>query len=80
MNKWGNIVNGIELVRKKTKRECFGITSPLLTTSSGSKMGKSEKGAIWLNKDLLSDHEFWQFWRNTEDDDVIKFLKLFTAS
>jgi len=77
-DQWGNIVNGIELVRKKTKRECFGITSPLLTTSSGSKMGKSEKGAIWLNKDLLSDHEFWQFWRNTEDDDVIKFLKLFT--
>ena len=77
-DQWGNIVNGIELVRKKTKRECFGITSPLLTTSSGSKMGKSEKGAIWLNKDLLSDHEFWQFWRNTEDDDVIRFLKLFT--
>ena len=77
-DQWGNIVNGIELVRKKTKRECFGITSPLLTTSSGSKMGKSEKGAIWLNKDLLSDHEFWQFWRNTEDDDVTKFLKLFT--
>ena len=77
-DQWGNIVNGIELVRKKIKSECFGITSPLLTTSSGSKMGKSEKGAIWLNKDLLSDHEFWQFWRNTEDDDVIKFLKLFT--
>ncbi len=77
-DQWGNIVNGIELVRKKTKKECFGITSPLLTTSSGSKMGKSEKGAIWLNKDLLSDHDFWQFWRNTEDNDVIKFLKLFT--
>ena len=77
-DQWGNIVNGIELVRKKTKKECFGITSPLLTTSSGNKMGKSEKGAIWLNKDLLSDHEFWQFWRNTEDNDVIKFLKLFT--
>jgi len=77
-DQWGNIVNGIELIRKKTKKECFGMTSPLLTTSSGSKMGKSEKGAIWLNKDLLSDHDFWQFWRNTEDDDVIKFLKLFT--
>ena len=77
-DQWGNIINGIELVRKKTKKECFGITSPLLTTSSGNKMGKSEKGAIWLNKDLLSDHEFWQFWRNTEDNDVIKFLKLFT--
>tara|TARA_B100000963_G_scaffold288531_1_gene257825 strand:- start:771 stop:2003 length:1233 start_codon:yes stop_codon:yes gene_type:complete len=77
-DQWGNIVNGIELIRKKTRKECFGITSPLLTTSSGSKMGKSEKGAIWLNKDLLSDHNFWQFWRNTEDDDVIRFLKLFT--
>ena len=77
-DQWGNIVNGIELIRKKTKRECFGITSPLLTTSSGSKMGKSENGAIWLNKDLLSNHDFWQFWRNTEDNDVIKFLKLFT--
>ena len=77
-DQWGNIVNGIELIRKKTKKECFGMTSPLLTTSSGSKMGKSEKGAIWLNNDLLSDHDFWQFWRNTEDDDVIKFLKLFT--
>ena len=77
-DQWGNIVNGIELIRKKTKKECFGMTSPLLTTSSGSKMGKSEKGAIWLNKDLISDHDFWQFWRNTEDEDVIKFLKLFT--
>ncbi len=77
-DQWGNIVNGIELIRKKTKKECFGITSPLLTTSSGSKMGKSEKGAIWLNQNLLSDYDFWQFWRNTEDDDVIKFLKLFT--
>ena len=77
-DQWGNIINGIELIRKKTKKECFGITSPLLTTSSGSKMGKSEKGAIWLNKDLLSDHDFWQFWRNTEDNDVTKFLKLFT--
>ena len=77
-DQWGNIVNGIELIRKKTKQECFGITSPLLTTSSGSKMGKSEKGAIWLNKKLLSDYDFWQFWRNTEDADVIKFLKLFT--
>ncbi len=77
-DQWGNIVNGIELVRKKTKKECFGITSPLLTTSSGNKMGKSENGAIWLNKDLLPDYDFWQFWRNTEDNDVTKFLKLFT--
>ncbi len=77
-DQWGNIVNGIELVRKKTSNYCFGITSPLLTTSSGGKMGKSESGAIWLNEDLLSNYDFWQFWRNTEDNDVIKFLKLFT--
>ncbi len=77
-DQWGNIINGIELVRKKAKKECFGITSPLLTTSSGGKMGKSESGAIWLNKDLLTDYDFWQFWRNTEDGDVLKFLKLFT--
>ncbi len=77
-DQWGNIVNGIELIRKKTSTQCFGITSPLLTTSSGGKMGKTENGAIWLNKELLPDYDFWQFWRNTEDNDVLKFLKLFT--
>ena len=77
-DQWGNIVNGIELIRKKTSNQCFGITSPLLTTSSGSKMGKTENGAIWLNDELLPDYDFWQFWRNTEDNDVSKFLKLFT--
>ena len=77
-DQWGNIVNGVELVRKKNKKQAFGLTSPLLTTASGSKMGKSEKGAIWLDVNSLTDYDFWQFWRNTEDDDVIKFLKLFT--
>ena len=77
-DQWGNIVNGIELIRKKNANQAFGITSPLLTTSSGSKMGKSENGAIWLDEEMLSNYDFWQFWRNTEDGDVIKFLKLFT--
>ena len=77
-DQWGNIVNGVELIRKKTFNQVFGLTSPLLTTSSGSKMGKSEKGAIWLDNTMLSDYDFWQFWRNTEDEDVIKFLNLFT--
>ena len=77
-DQWGNIVNGIELIRKKNANQTFGLTSPLLTTNSGSKMGKSENGAIWLDEKMLSNYEFWQFWRNTEDADVIKFLKLFT--
>ena len=77
-DQWGNIVTGIELVRKKTSRTVYGLTSPLLTTNSGSKMGKTADGAVWLNSDLLSDWDFWQYWRNTEDLDVIKFLKLFT--
>ena len=78
-DQWGNlIVNGVELIRKKLGKEVFGLTSPLLTTSSGTKMGKTAKGAVWLNKELLSPYEYWQFWRNTEDADVIKFLKLFT--
>ena len=77
-DQWGNIVTGIDLVRKASSKQVFGLTSPLLTTSSGSKMGKTANGAIWLNKDQLSDWDFWQYWRNTEDLDVIKFLKLFT--
>ena len=77
-DQWGNIVTGIDLVRKASSEQAFGLTSPLLTTSSGSKMGKTANGAIWLNKDQLSDWDFWQYWRNTEDLDVIKFLKLFT--
>ena len=77
-DQWGNIITGLELIRKKLSRQAFGFTSPLLTTSSGTKMGKSANGAIWLNEDQLSNWDFWQYWRNTEDNDVIKFLKLFT--
>ena len=77
-DQWGNIVTGIDLVRKASSKQAFGLTSPLLTTNSGSKMGKTANGAIWLNNDQLSDWDFWQYWRNTEDLDVIKFLKLFT--
>jgi len=77
-DQWGNIVNGIELARRIDQRQLFGLTTPLLTTSSGSKMGKTAGGAIWLNSDRLSPYEFWQFWRNTEDDDVARFLRLFT--
>ena len=77
-DQWGNIINGIDLTRKVLKEEIFGLTSPLLTTSDGKKMGKSQNGAIWLNKDLMSPYEFWQFWRNTSDQDVKKFLLLYT--
>ncbi len=77
-DQWGNIITGLDLVRKVTSKQAFGLTSPLLTTSSGSKMGKTSNGAVWLNDDQLSDWDFWQYWRNTEDLDVIKFLKLFT--
>ncbi|MGE5548057.1 MAG: tyrosine--tRNA ligase [Solirubrobacterales bacterium] len=77
-DQWGNIVNGVELGRRVHQAELFGLTSPLLTTSSGAKMGKSANGAIWLNEDKLSNWEFWQYWRNTEDADVGRFLKLFT--
>ena len=77
-DQWGNIVTGLDLIKKKTSKKSFGFTSPLLTTSSGAKMGKTANGAIWLNEEQLSDWEFWQYWRNTEDLDVVKFLKLFT--
>ncbi len=77
-DQWGNIVTGLDLIKKKTSKQSFGFTSPLLTTSSGAKMGKTANGAIWLNEEQLSDWEFWQYWRNTEDSDVVKFLKLFT--
>ena len=77
-DQWGNIVTGVELVRKKASKSVYGLTSPLLTTSSGAKMGKTASGAVWLNSNQLSDWDFWQYWRNTEDLDVIKFLKLFT--
>lgn len=77
-DQWGNIVNGIDLTRRVIEGEVFGLTSPLLTTSDGKKMGKSQAGAIWLNPDMLSPYEFWQFWRNTTDADVGRFLKLYT--
>ena len=77
-DQWGNIVNGIDLTRRVLDHEIFGLTSPLLTTSDGKKMGKSQDGAVWLNADMRSPYEFWQFWRNTTDADVGRFLKLYT--
>ncbi|WQO29849.1 tyrosine--tRNA ligase [Microvirga lotononidis] len=77
-DQWGNIVNGIELARRIDQRPLFGLTTPLLTTSTGAKMGKTASGAVWLNAEKLSAYAFWQFWRNTEDDDVARFLRLFT--
>ena len=77
-DQWGNIVNGVELIRRMLKKESFGLTSPLITLASGAKMGKTEKGAIWLDKKLFSPYDYWQFWRNTDDRDVKKFLNYFT--
>ena len=77
-DQWGNIINGVELVRRVDQNSIFGLTTPLVTTASGEKMGTSASWAIWLNSDRLSPYEFWQFWRNTEDGDVGRFLRLFT--
>jgi tyrosyl-tRNA synthetase len=77
-DQWGNIVNGIELTRRMDGIEVFGVTTPLITTADGGKMGKTEKGAVWLNADQLSPYDYWQFWRNTQDADVGRFLRLFT--
>jgi tyrosyl-tRNA synthetase len=77
-DQWGNIVAGVELARRAEGRSLFGLTTPLLTTASGIKMGKTAQGAMWLNAERLSPYEYWQFWRNTEDDDVGRFLRLFT--
>ena len=77
-DQWGNIVTGIDLTRRVDEQSVYGLTSPLITTASGAKMGKSAQGAIWLNEDHLSVWDFWQFWRNTEDNDVGRFLRLFT--
>ena len=77
-DQWGNIINGTDLIKRKDKKLAYGLTTPLLTLSSGAKMGKTEKGAIWLNKKMLSPYDYWQFWRNTDDNDVFNFLKLFT--
>ena len=77
-DQWGNIVNGVELIRRILQKEAFGLTTPLITLSSGAKMGKTEKGAVWLDKKMFSPYDYWQFWRNTADEDVKKFLKYFT--
>jgi tyrosyl-tRNA synthetase len=77
-DQWGNIVNGIDLTRRVEGAEVYGLTSPLLATSDGRKMGKSASGAIWLNAEALAPYDFWQFWRNTTDADVGRFLKLYT--
>ena len=77
-DQWGNIVNGTDLIRRLLQKEAYGLTSPLITLSSGLKMGKTEKGAIWLNEELLSPYDYWQFWRNTDDRDVKRFFKFFT--
>jgi tyrosyl-tRNA synthetase len=77
-DQWGNIVNGIELARRMDGAEVFGLTTPLITTADGGKMGKTMAGAIWLNADMLSPYDYWQFWRNTHDADVGRFLRLFT--
>tara|TARA_Y100000590_G_scaffold108275_1_gene123124 strand:- start:1159 stop:1881 length:723 start_codon:yes stop_codon:yes gene_type:complete len=77
-DQWGNIVNGVELIKRQSENQAYGLTTPLLTLASGAKMGKTEKGAIWLDKKMLTPYDYWQFWRNTDDRDVIRFLKMFT--
>jgi tyrosyl-tRNA synthetase len=77
-DQWGNIVNGVELGRRMDQAELFGLTQPLITTSSGAKMGKTAQGAVWLNADMFSAYDYWQYWRNAEDADVGRFLKIFT--
>jgi tyrosyl-tRNA synthetase len=77
-DQWGNIVNGVELGRRGAGTELYGLTTPLITTASGGKMGKTAQGAIWLNSDMLSAYDYWQFWRNTDDADIGRFLRLFT--
>ena len=77
-DQWGNIINGVELIRRVSGNEVYGLTTPLLTNSNDEKMGKTADGAVWLNEDLLSSYDYWQFWRNVDDRDVIRFIKLFT--
>jgi len=77
-DQWGNIVNGVELIKRHSNKQVFGLTTPLITLASGSKMGKTEKGAVWLDKKLLTPYDYWQFWRNTDDRDVLRFLLMFT--
>ena len=77
-DQWGNIVNGTELIKRHSGKHAYGLTTPLITLASGAKMGKTETGAVWLDEKLLSSYDYWQFWRNVDDRDVIKFLKMFT--
>ena len=77
-DQWGNIVNGVELIKRYSNKQAFGLTTPLITLASGTKMGKTETGAIWLDSKFLSPYDYWQFWRNVDDKDVLKFLKIFT--
>ena len=77
-DQWGNIVMGTDLIRRMDQAEAFGLTTPLITTASGAKMGKTAQGAVWLNADRVSPYDYWQFWRNTEDADVARFMGLFT--
>jgi tyrosyl-tRNA synthetase len=77
-DQWGNIINGVDLIKRYLNKQVYGLTTPLVTLASGAKMGKTETGAIWLDEKSLSPYEYWQFWRNTDDRDVIKFLKIFT--
>ena len=77
-DQWGNIVNGVDLIKRYSNKQAYGLTTPLITLASGAKMGKTEAGAIWLDKNFLSAYDYWQFWRNTDDRDVVKFLKIFT--
>ena len=77
-DQWGNIVNGVELIKRYTGKHVFGLTTPLITLASGAKMGKTEEGAVWLDPNLLSAYDYWQFWRNTDDNDVVRFIKMYT--
>ena len=77
-DQWGNIVNGVDLIKRYSNKQAFGLTTPLITLASGAKMGKTESGAVWLDKKFLSSYDYWQFWRNVDDRDVLKFLKIFT--
>jgi tyrosyl-tRNA synthetase len=77
-DQWGNIINGVDLIKRYSNNHVYGLTTPLITLASGAKMGKTESGAIWLDKKYLSSYDYWQFWRNINDRDVLKFIKIFT--
>ena len=76
-DQWGNIVNGVDLIKRYSNNHVYGLTTPLITLASGAKMGKTESGAVWLDKKFLSPYDYWQFWRNIDDRDVLKFIKIF---